>query len=136
MSARPSPQNNAMFCRRRCSFFTQIFAPYLHALFLTYPNPDFSTEGLTSFGASFGHFAVSVDEPDESSSIGTDRGFYRAHPFKAFLNWRKGAVMESTSSNHQYSKEEQEKLKEFESLTYQPPCSDVYKEWLRDQPHT
>ena len=54
-----------------------------------------------------------------------------------FLDWllERNAGLENCGVNHQYTREERDKLSNCESIDYLPPNSSVYRTWLARQPH-
>ncbi|KAK9853352.1 hypothetical protein WJX84_009701 [Apatococcus fuscideae] len=54
-----------------------------------------------------------------------------------FLDWlfKRNAGLENCGTNHQYTREERDKLNLCESIDYLPPNSAVYRTWLARQPH-
>jgi chloride channel 7 len=88
--------------------------------------PTFSSSFARGGAASAGSISGAVAD---GSSGG--RGGFRAAARKLFS---RGHDMEAAGVNHQYTREERAKLKQFQSIDYLAPSSRVYRHWLAAQP--
>ena len=74
------------------------------------------------------HSNSGASDPLQDGPLSEDGGF---------LDWifERKSGLESCGVNHQYTREERDKLSNCESIDYLPPNSSVYRSWLARQPH-